>query len=356
MSIIQQVSLFFKQGSSDKLYNVEMVEDGNGYLVNFSYGRRGSTLKSGTKTSSPVDKEKAEKLFDQLVKSKCSKGYAENNGGEQVSSFQAQYNKEHSDVFCQLLNLVNQEEAEVLCNDERFCIQEKFDGERRLVKRQATEVKGINRKGYFVPLTQQLERAFLSINADSFIVDGEDMGDKIQLFDILMLNGKDLKSQSYRSRYQLLCSLAINSPGVQLVKSITEPEEKRLVLMELERLGREGAVFKRLDAPYTEGRPNSGGTQLKRKFYKEASVVVAKHNDTKRSVAMSITDYNNTSVLIGNVTIPPNKEIPAVGSIINVRYLYAYQKGSLYQPIFERERLDLDNSDCHISQLKYKAA
>jgi len=356
MSIFQQVSLFFRQGSSDKIYNVEIVNTTDGFLVNFSYGRRCGSLKSGTKTAAPVDKEKAIKIFNQLVKSKWSKGYAEEEVSLQSTSFQAQTDKEHSNVSCQLLNLINQHEAEVLCNDHRFCIQEKFDGERRLIERKSKVIKGINRKGYYVPLTHNLEQSFLNIHANSFIVDGEDLGDEIQLFDILMLNGEDLRERPYQERYYLLCSLAIDDPQLQIIRSFTTSEDKLALLKKLDALGKEGVVFKRLDAPYTEGRPNSGGSQLKRKFYKECSVIVAEHNSGKRSVSMAINDHNNAIVPIGSVTIPPNKEIPPVGSIINVRYLYAFKQGSLYQPIYEYKRGDLDNSDCHIRQLKYKAA
>ena len=57
----QSVSLSFKNGSSDKVYNVELTQQDNGWVVNFSYGRRGAALTSGTKTKDPVDYEKAEK-------------------------------------------------------------------------------------------------------------------------------------------------------------------------------------------------------------------------------------------------------------------------------------------------------
>jgi hypothetical protein len=49
--------------------------------------------------------------------------------------------------------------------------------------------------------------------------------------------------------------------------------------------GKEGVVFKHIDAPYIPGKPNAGGTQLKYKFYETASFIVAKVND-KRSVSL----------------------------------------------------------------------
>ena len=50
----QRITLYFKQGSSDKIYTVAMEPSGNGFAVTFAYGRRGSTLQTGVKTASPV--------------------------------------------------------------------------------------------------------------------------------------------------------------------------------------------------------------------------------------------------------------------------------------------------------------
>jgi bifunctional non-homologous end joining protein LigD len=91
---------------------------------------------------------------------------------------------------------------------------------------------------------------------------------------------------------------------------------------------------------------------MKLKFYATASVIVTSHNQ-KRSVAVAII-ADKKQVNVGNVTIPPNKEIPAVDSIIEVRYLYAYKGGNLYQPTYIGVRDDIRFEDCLISQLKYK--
>ncbi|HZZ00926.1 MAG TPA: hypothetical protein VFE36_15300 [Candidatus Baltobacteraceae bacterium] len=46
--------------------------------------------------------------------------------------------------------------------------------------------------------------------------------------------------------------------------------------------------------------------------------------------------------------------IPSVGDVVEIRYLYAYRGGSLYQPVYLGKRTDMDQSDCKLSQLKYK--
>ena len=93
---------------------------------------------------------------------------------------------------------------------------------------------------------------------------------------------------------------------------------------------------------------------MKFKFYATASVIVTQIN-AKRSVAVAVLD-GEQSVEVGNVTIPPNQDVPAVNAVIEVRYLYAYQGGSLYQPTYIGVRDDLRVDDCVIAQLKYKKA
>lgn len=76
MKLVKQIELIFQGGTSDKVYEVDLCEVGsNQYVVNFRYGRRGSTLKEGTKTALPVAWAKAEQVFDKLVASKVKKGY-----------------------------------------------------------------------------------------------------------------------------------------------------------------------------------------------------------------------------------------------------------------------------------------
>lgn len=67
--------LYYREGSSDKVYNVRLIKKGNGYVVDFEYGRRGATLKVGTKTPKPVALKKAEEIYNELVAEKKTKGY-----------------------------------------------------------------------------------------------------------------------------------------------------------------------------------------------------------------------------------------------------------------------------------------
>ncbi|MBV9924755.1 MAG: hypothetical protein JOZ96_06900 [Acidobacteria bacterium] len=80
MKLIRQTVLVYREGSSDKVYEVDLCEVGaEAFVVNFSYGRRGSGLKEGVKTVAPVPLAAAEKVFQELVSSKTKKGYHEVN-------------------------------------------------------------------------------------------------------------------------------------------------------------------------------------------------------------------------------------------------------------------------------------
>jgi bifunctional non-homologous end joining protein LigD len=141
---------------------------------------------------------------------------------------------------------------------------------------------------------------------------------------------------------------------VRLVATAFTTQQKTELWHRLKQENREDIVFKRLDAPYTPGKPNSGGPQLKFKFVTTLSAIVAKVN-TKRSVELSLFK-GRSLVSCGNVTIPANHDIPAVGAVVEVRYLYAYRESlALHQPVYLGLRDDVDPGECLASQLKFKA-
>ncbi|MBP0019027.1 MAG: WGR domain-containing protein [Cyanobacteria bacterium SBLK] len=76
MELIRRKTLLYQAGRSEKIYQVDLYQvEGDRYLVNFRYGRRGKPLKEGSKTVDPVKSQKAERLFAQLVSSKLASGY-----------------------------------------------------------------------------------------------------------------------------------------------------------------------------------------------------------------------------------------------------------------------------------------
>lgn len=78
-TLYRSVSLAYNEGSSDKVYHVQILESMPGLCcVNFQYGRRGGALTLGSKTpDGPVTLYEADHIFRKLVQEKVSKGYRE---------------------------------------------------------------------------------------------------------------------------------------------------------------------------------------------------------------------------------------------------------------------------------------
>ncbi len=349
----EHVALYYREGSSDKVYQAAIEPAGNQFVVNFAYGRRGATLTTGTKTSSPVDYPAAKKIYTKLVSEKKSKGYTEGENGTPYQHAE----KQASGILPQLLNSVEEAEVELLLRDDNYCAQEKFDGKHLLIRKQDDDLEGINKKGFVVGLPQTVANELRSVSG-SYIPDGESIGDDYHAFDLLEYNGENLRVLPYRIRLARLIDLLMLARAdyqhIHLVETAFSTQQKTELWQRLRRENREGIVFKRLNAPYVPGRPNSGGPQLKFKFVATASVVVARIN-VQRSVEVSLLQGRNL-VSCGNVTIPANHQIPRVGDVVDVRYLYAYRDSlALYQPVYLGPRDDVDAGECLVSQLKFKA-
>ena len=348
----ERVALYYREGSSDKVYQAAIEPAGNQFVVNFAYGRRGATLTTGTKTSSPVDYAAAKKIYGNLVGEKKAKGYVE---GENGTPYQ-HADKRPSGILPQLLNPIEEAEVELLLRDDNYCAQEKFDGKHLLVRKQDDDLEGINKKGFVVGLPQTVANELRSMSG-SFIPDGESIGDDYHAFDLLEHNGENLRVLPYRIRLSRLIDLLLLTRSdykyVHWVETAFSTQQKTELWERLRRENREGIVFKRLDAPYTPGKPNRGGPQLKFKFVATVSAVVARIN-VQRSVEVSL--FNGRSLVsCGNVTIPANHEIPQVGEVVEVRYLYAYRDSlALYQPVYLGSRDDVEPGECLVSQLKFK--
>jgi predicted DNA-binding WGR domain protein len=351
--IPEHVSLYYRNGSSDKVYQASIKPAGNQFVVNFAFGRRGSTLTTGTKTSSPVDYPTAQKIYSKLVSEKKSKGYTEGKNGTPYQHTE----KQDSGILPQLLNPIEEAEIETVLCDDNYCAQEKFDGRHLLIRKQDDHLEGINKKGLVVGLPETVADEFGSITG-SFITDGESIGDDYHAFDLLEFNGENLRPLPYRTRFSRLADMLLLSRSeykrIKLVEVAFKVQQKTGLWERLRRENREGIVFKRLDAAYVPGRPNSGGPQLKFKFTTTVSAIVVKIN-TQRSVEVSLF-RGRSMVSCGNVTIPANRQVPPVGVVIEVRYLYAFRDSlALFQPVYLGPRDDVDPSECTVQQLKFKA-
>ncbi len=353
------ISLYFREGSSDKVYHAQIVPNGDDlYAVNFQYGRRGSTLQTGAKTAVPVALAEARKIFNKLVTEKKAKGYTE---GERGTPYAGGEIANRRLAFApQLLNFIDGHAMlEHLHNPDWF-MQEKMDGVRQIVECRAGAVTAGNRNGLTVAVSAAIAEGVLSLGHEC-VLDGEAIGDVYWPFDLLGFDGNDITHRSAAYRLQLLIAMVKARPSKTIgrVRTAFSEREKHALLNTIRAERGEGVVLKNAHAGYSPGRPASGGDALKHKFKASATCAVLSHNPGKRSVLLGVLDDSAESssplhfVEIGNVTIPANHPIPPTGSVAEVEYLYAFPGGALFQPVYKGSRTDKHSPDGYAS-LKFK--
>lgn len=346
--IEKRIDLYYKDGGSDKVYHAQIEGDENGYHVNFQYGRRGSTLTAGTKTKSLTDLISAEKILATLYKEKTSKGYT---SGEEGTVFKStELSERITGITPQLLNTISDDELEDLIDSPEWMMQQKYDGRRLLIKKEENEITAINKKGLSIIIPEKVTN-IIKIIEENIVVDGEIIGEEYFIFDILEFNKKDLRSSSAKERYEVLRNIELLQKNI--VKTYFKTQEKRDFFSLLKEKEKEGAVFKKNTSEYISGRPASGGNQRKYKFWASATVKVIGHHKSKRSVKVAVYD-DGKEISMGSVTIPANYEIPEIGQLVEVIYLYCHVGGSLYQSKYKGVRDDQDLTDCTYQQLKFK--
>jgi bifunctional non-homologous end joining protein LigD len=356
----ESTSLYFKDARSDKEYHVHLEQVGDLFMVRYQNGKRGGTLAEGKKTETPVPYAEAKKAYDATVKEKTRKGYTPGEAG--VAYHSTELEQRATGIVPQLLNPIGEEDVASYINDPDWVAQEKHDGHRRLVHRKAGTQLGINRRGLSLGLVDTIVQALDALKPfGDLTLDGELMGSVYAIFDVLELEGRDLRSLPYDERLVQMerlreCLVKAGITEVFVTKTAYTAEEKRALAEDMKRLKREGFVFKRRSAPYVPGKPSSKGDQLKRVFWHRATLVVTKPNAKKRSVSFHGFDHAGNVVQLGNVTIPSNYPVPATGELIEIEYRHANPGGSIYQPQYKGTRDDIELAACTLDQLVFREA
>jgi bifunctional non-homologous end joining protein LigD len=301
-------------------------------------------------TGQPLDK--ATKVYDKLYDEKVGKGYKEGaiSGGVYTPAPVAVISSSGERFVPQLLNPIEESELDKYLHDDSYGMQEKKDGKHVIGCYRDALLTVYNKKGRPVGYPAGYRDA-LSVPC---VIDGETIGDVLHVFDLLEVLGVDYRGRGYGDRYAKLSTMEFGS-SIRIVPLAIGYTAKKKLYDQMVINKKEGVVFKRLSSLYTPGRPSSLGDMLKLKFYATCSVRVSGGRTGKHSVSLEILD-GGAWVGVGNVTIAPSIPLPSVNKVVEVRYLYAYPGGSLYQPTYIGPRDDVDDEECVISQLKYKSS
>jgi bifunctional non-homologous end joining protein LigD len=367
--IVKSIELFFQEGSSDKVYNAQIVEEyANTYTVKVSWGRRGGGLNTGTKAVK-VSLAIAEKKFESCVREKRNKGYEEKTAklkpaaiappvGQGSASKAGGTQRAIVGHKAQLLNPIDDNELSTYLANDKMIAQQKIDGMRIIAHVNKGGILATNREGQVSKMdTRPL--AGLEYLPEGTVVDGELLDDGYWLFDILFFAGTDVRTHGYHTRWKLLdeeLEPAL-SDSVRIVPIANGGKAKRALYNRLFAAGAEGIVFKDANAAYTPGRPSSGGTQRKHKFIKSADVIITANAGNAYQMAV----FNGKKlvecgkVFAGTTNLTRAELDSALGNgnrpICEVRYLYATDDHVLFQPVFVRIRDDKTAAQCVRSQL-----
>lgn len=339
MTETRETTLYCREGTSDKEYRISLEADGDAYVVNYANGKRGKPLKHGTKTQVPVGYDEAVKIYDKLKKSKVSGGYTEAESGMRYVGTDLE--SRDSGLTPQLPTAILPEDVARYESDDDWVAQEKFDGENRLVTASEGVVGGVNRRGLTCPVPAHWNADDLPHDSGRTVLCGEDMGADLIAFDAVEIDGTCIRHLGFLKRHRTLAAMASASGDpawLRIAPVAVGTAAKKAMLADIVANNREGIVYKRADATFDAGRSLNA---VKHKVQESSTFEVTKVND-KRSVAIALRDAEGAPVPMGNVTVPANHDVPAIGALVEVEYMYRYEDGALEQPKYKGVRTDVD--------------
>jgi bifunctional non-homologous end joining protein LigD len=371
MSEEKRTTLYFEDEVSDKEYTAELVPAGNNlFNVNTFWGRRGSATQSGSKTpKGPVSYAAAEKLFNKVLDEKRSKGYAEGaTASPQYSRTQMQAGVTQQGVS-QAMSLpvvpgklhpapLSPVEARKLLANPMYFAQPKYDGVfGRYVYRPGQFPLATSKTNKMLSVPQGVVEDFGKINAP-LIVDGEMVDGVLIVFDILLHKDIEIWKQSAEQRALYLKALFLHRyESILGTDSAFDTTQKNLMHDFTHSNGMEGMIFKLKERGYAPGKlPASRAVAFKWKYKNSCSFICGGQGDPSvRSVEAMLYDEAGQLCNRGSVTIPSNRQIPALNEICEAEYLYIHQKGgNLFQPVYKGVRSDVLPEECNVDQLFVK--
>ena len=365
MGVVRSIQMFFQDGSSDKVYNAQIVEEGGAFTVKVQWGRRGSSLAEGSKAVK-VARAVADKKFDSLVREKTGKGYEEHKDGHAPAAVAPPEGKGSASksgvnrrarvgLAAQLLEPADEDELVALLAHDAMVAQQKLDGIRVLVTVGETLI-ATNRDGQVTKLASETAIAGVRYLPHGTVVDGEIMGEEYWLFDVLVIGEEDVRDRGYLERYALLDELEpALTDEVRVLTTAVGAKAKHKLHARLKGARAEGIVFKDKAAPYKAGRNT---TQRKHKYVKSCDVIITENagNAYQMAVYDGKKRFEVGRVFAGTTNASRKALDAALGKgdqpVCEVKYLYATDDDQLFQPVFVRVRDDKPAKQCLRAQLQ----
>ncbi len=254
----------------------------------------------------------------------------------------------------QLASTATESQALRLCADDDWRAEQKLDGQRLVIEIEGQELRGINREGKIIRLSDPIANSFGPFSG-TWAFDGELMADgTFWMFDLPKAMEQVKLSTPYGERRMVLDSfyekVFKDSPYIKLLPSYSTTQEKIELARKIVKNHGEGVMLKKESAAYFPGK--RAKTNFKWKFIKTADLIVGLiGRNGKESVQLLALDPETSELVdVGSVGIFGKSGI-SQGDVIEVKYLYASEDMRLYQPSFLRKRDDKSASECWTDQL-----
>ena len=336
------------------VFQIRLREAAHGLVDVMAYSGRPGRVIFPSAIALGVTTEDASGIANKLVREKIRSGWTD-------PSRQAAEREVHADMLPSLLTPLHIPENYDFSGAD-WLVQRKNDGVNRPIRLTSDGAQFYNRDANAVPVPAHYEADLFELfrRIGPAILFSEDMGGRLEIFDITQ--GLDVtRDSTFRQRNDTLGSVEMACAGLgtlRVCQAIPKADFDAMNGPErLRKIGAEGYVLKRADAPHKPGRSRSTASawMLKVKFIEDATFRIGGHDDQGRRVVSIQTWDGSGWVHAGRVSVPPSARMPQVGSFADVQYLYASPDGVITQPVWKAERPGATAADCDRSKLKVRA-
>lgn len=232
-------------------------------------------------------------------------------------------------------------------------ISQKMDGERMMAGSTGGGALGWNKSGAPRVIEPPIKEV-LNMLPEGYLLDGEVVGDKYYVFDMLMMPdpgheyAQSIAAEPRSLRVSRLAALFAESgqgPHFEMIKQYT-PVHSTELIETMRSMGAEGVVLSLYNSKYGKG-------TYKHKFTNDVDCIVTDANiDSKANFELSVYD-NGDLVKVGMVSaLSGDGPVIQIGDVVKVNVLYATKDLHLYQPTSPKVRDDKPPEGCTINQLR----
>jgi ATP-dependent DNA ligase len=261
-------------------------------------------------------------------------------------------------IKSELLTEITTGEAQRFIADDNYGCEEKHNGERRTICKDASGIRNFNREGNpGKALPAHVINALMSHPLPQFIIDAEYEKGIVVVLDVLVIGEDNLTTTPYSERKRIAHKHFENhSILIKVCKTVTGNRAKAAFVLEKMEEVAEGVCFKKLDAVFIQGK---NGQHKKLKFWKSLDcVVIGPSRHDHNSVEVGLYDYSvmlaTGKPLLRRICGVSLNGKPSVkiGDTLEIDYLYGTKRLEVVQPNLVRVRDDKRPEQCTIDQIQ----